>query len=244
VDTKELMDTVCPQIRDLAPAFYFTPETLAVGKDLGLGGLRFYFLGRGGVLGDVEPEVVLSAFGYFSPSIVAKMWNSAKAVCAPRHAGRAFMECSAQFGREHLAGLDNLEEFCAAAGSVNDTADPVGLALYAGVKAEPLSADLPARAMQLLSVLRELRGSAHLLAVRASGLDSKTAHYIKRPGDMEIFGWTDEEIPSVTDADRSKLAAAERLTDELLTPAYSVLDDSGRIALVSGIEAIGKALSA
>jgi len=242
VDANDLMATVCPQIAHLGAAFYFTPETLAVGKSLGLGGLRFYFLGRGGVLGDVEPEVVLSAFGYFSPSTVTKMWNSSKAICQPRDAGRAFMECSAQFGRDHLGGVDNLEDFCAAASAVNDAADVVGLPLYAGVKAEPLSDDLPALAMQLVTVLRELRGSAHLLAVRASGLDAKTAHFLKRPGDMAMFGWADDDIPRVGDIERSKLAAAEALTDELLVPAFSVLDNTADASLRSGIEAIGKAI--
>ena len=38
----------------IGQAYYFHPDTLARGKELGLDGFRWYMLGRGGVLGDVE----------------------------------------------------------------------------------------------------------------------------------------------------------------------------------------------
>ena len=243
MDAEELVRAACPKVGDLGWAFYFTPETMAVGKSLGLGGLRFYFLGRGGVLGDVDAEAVASAFGYFSPSMVAKLWNSAKEIYPPREAARVYMNCCADLGRSHFGAVPDLAGFCAAAGAVNDAADPTGLALYAGIRAQPLADDLPGRAMQLVTVLRELRGSAHLLAVRASGLDAKTAHCIHRPDDMAAFGWSAEEVPHVTDSERYKLQDAERLTDDLVLPAYAVLDDSGAVALLAGLEAIGHALS-
>ncbi len=46
---------------------YFHTRTRDAGKALGLGGFPFYFLGRGGVLGNAEPAVVASAFGWFHP---------------------------------------------------------------------------------------------------------------------------------------------------------------------------------
>ena len=74
----ELIAQASPIIGAMGSAFYFVPETVAVGKANGLDGFRFYFLGRGGVLGDVEPAVVASAFGYFAPAVVARMWSSAR----------------------------------------------------------------------------------------------------------------------------------------------------------------------
>ena len=162
---------------------------------------------------------------------------------APRLAASAFTECAAEFGRSRLSGVDDLEAFCAAAGAVNDAADPVGLALYSGTKTEPLADDLPARAMQLLNVLREFRGSAHLVAIRAAGLDAKTAHFIRRPADIGMFGWTEADAPVITDAEVAKLAAADELTDRIVLPAFSVLDDGGRDALVSGLDRIAAALA-
>jgi len=240
---EELVAVACPKIGTMGWAFYFTPETFARGEELGLDGISFYVLGRGGVLGDVESTVIASAFGYFNPTLVATMWDAARKVMAPRDAGHAYMECCANFGRASFADVPGLDAFCDAAGAVNDAADPVGLALYAGIAGEPLADDGPARAMQLVSVLREFRGSAHLLALRASGLDAKTAHHIHRPNDGALFGWSDDDAPTITAGDRALWAAAEELTDRLVLPAYSVLDKAGRQALVAGLEAMENALA-
>jgi hypothetical protein len=60
---QELINATSPTIGKAGSAFYFHPSTLARGKEVGLDGFRFYMLGRGGVLGDVESDVVASAFG-------------------------------------------------------------------------------------------------------------------------------------------------------------------------------------
>ena len=140
-------------------------------------------------------------------------------------------------------GLDGLDPFCQAAGVVNDAANPAGLALDAGVAAEPLPEDVEGRAMQLVTVLRELRGSAHLVAVLASGLAPNVAHYLRRPDDYGTFGWL-EGPPELTDEDRAKLAAADALTDALVRPAYTAVDEAGGEALVAGMNAIEGALAA
>ena len=126
---------------------------------------------------------------------------------------------------------------------MNDAADPVGLALYAGIAAEPLVDDEPGRAMQLVSVLREFRGSAHLIALRASGLDAKTAHHIHRPDDVAMFGWSEDDAPTISAEDRATWAIAEQLTDRIVLPAYSVLDEGGRQDLLRGLEAMESALA-
>jgi len=238
------MADACPRIRDLGWAFYFAPDTIARAEGLGIDGLRFYFLGRGGVLGDVDAAVVQSAFGYFEPSLIETMWDSARAVVAPREAAHAFQSCAAAFGRARFAGLEGLDAYCRAADAVNQAADPIGLPLYAAWRAEPMDDDPPAHAMQVTNLLRELRGSAHLLAVRASGLDALTAHCVKRPADLAMFGWSPAQAVDVSDGDRLKWESSERLTDELLLPAYSVLDDAGREAFVGGLDRIEAALAA
>ncbi len=239
----ELMAVACPIIRDTGWAFYFAPATLARGKELGLGGLQFYVLGRGGVLGDVEPSVIASAFGYFNPATIDSLWTSGCASVSPRAAGRAYMQCCATHGRDKLARVPGLDAFVAAAEAVNDAADRSALALYAGVAAEPLADDAPARAMQLVTVLREFRGSAHLVALRAVGLDNKAAQFMKRPGDATMFGWTDADAPEITDQMSVLLDQAELLTDRIVGPAYAVLGDAAQIAFVDGLQAIQAALT-
>ena len=63
MDPRETIAAIAPKTADIGSAFYFHPDTVATAKSLGLDGFRMYFLGRGGVLGDVEPAVVSSAFG-------------------------------------------------------------------------------------------------------------------------------------------------------------------------------------
>ncbi|MFN8022731.1 MAG: hypothetical protein U0Q03_14480 [Acidimicrobiales bacterium] len=240
----DLLATASPLLRDHGWAFYFTPETRAKGAELGLDGFQFYFLGRGGVLGDVEPAVVSAAFGYFKPSLVARVWNAAREKVSPRDAGRAFMACCADHGRAKLTGVEGLAEFVAAAEQVNVAADPDGLALYAATAAEPLADDLPARAMQLVTILREHRGSAHLIALRAVGLDTRTAHHAKRPNDGTTFGWSEDEAPVIDDAVRARMDEAEALTDRIVAPAYAVLDEAARQAFVTGLQRLCAALAA
>jgi len=236
-----LAAAVARTIADIGSSFYFRPETVAVGKEHGLDGFRFYFLGRGGVLGDVEADVVLSAFGYFEPQLLARMWNSAKSKMKPRDCARLYIGCCHELGRSKLGDVDGLDAFCAAAGAVNDAIDPAGLSLYAGVAAEAVPDDLPARAMHLAMVLREARGSRHLLALVASGLSTRAAHQIHRPDDVSLFGWTDP--PAVTDADRAAWAKAEAVTDALMAPSFAALDDSGRRDFADGAAAILAALT-
>ena len=240
--TDELIANACPRIRDLGWAFYFDAATLARGEELGLDAVTFYMLGRGGVLGDCEGAVVASALGYFNPELVTALWDAGRAKLAPRQAGREYMACCQAFGRTKLTGLEGLGLYCDAAAAVVAAAEVPALSLFAAIAAEPLADDLPARAMQLTTVLRELRGSAHLVAVVASGLPASIAHAIQRPNDWGMFGWPGE-APTPTDDQRAALAAAEALTDTLVRPAYGVLDGSGADALVAGLDVIEPAIT-
>jgi hypothetical protein len=246
VEPDQLVNEACPVFGRVGSAWYFTPETVAVGDRLGLGALRFYFLGRGGVLGEVDWRVVSSSFGYFAPSLVEKMWTSARERCEVRVAADAHWEACADFGRRSLADTPGLDRFCAAADRVVTAAvaDAGGLTLFAGYASLPLADDLPARASQLVAVLRELRGSAHLCAVVASGLATPIAHALRRPDDIGTFGWGEGQLPSPTDDDRRLLAAADEATDRVVARRFGVLDAAGREALASGAQAIGEAVPA
>lgn len=240
--TDELIADACPRIRDLGWAFYFDAATLARGEELGLDAVTFYMLGRGGVLGDCEGAVVASAFGYFNPELVTALWDAGRAKLAPRQAGREYMACCQAFGRAKLAGVDGLGPYCDAAAAVVAAADVPALSLFAAIAAEPLAGDVPARAMQLTTVLRELRGSAHLVAVVASGLPAAIAHAIQRPNDWGMFGWPGE-APTASDDQRAALVAAEALTDTLVRPAYGALDGDAAAALVAGLDVIEPAIT-
>lgn len=243
MDARELMKRTCPATGDVGAAFYFHPDTVAYGKEnLGLDGFRFYFLGRGGVLGDVDPSVVHAAFGYFNPGLVAKMWSTAAEKVAPRDAARQYLACGHRLARRVLDGIDGLDAYAAAAGAIIDAVDDSALSLFAGLRAEEVPSDAPAAAFHQAMVLRELRGSVHLVAVAAVGLPSVVAHQIKRPNDVQSFGWP-EDIAAPTDEQRAALDRAEEITNDMLAPAFAVLDDAGAEALIAGIDAMHAALN-
>ena len=62
--------------------------------------------------------------------------------------------------------------------------------------------------------------------IRAAGLTTLTAHAIKRPTEVELFGW--KETPVVTDDDRARHAQAEAMTNDMLAPAFGVARRSRR----------------
>lgn len=227
-------------IGPIGASFYFHPDTVARGKEAGLDGFRFYILGRGGVLGDVEPAVVHAAFGYFHTGLIDKMYSTAAERMAPRDAARLYHQCAHDLGRAKLADVAGLDGFIEAVSQIIGAVEGASLPLFAAMRAEPVPSDAPAAAMHQAMVLRELRGSVHLLALTATGLDSPIAHAIKRPEDVKMFGY--EEAPEVSDDDRAKWDRAEALTDELLTPAYASLSDAQADALIAGTSAIAAAL--
>jgi hypothetical protein len=245
MDTNKLVARACPTIGDVGWSYYFAPSTLARGEKFGLDAFQFYFLGRGGVLGDVEAPVVVSAFGYFNPAVVTAVWDASRTKLAPRVAGREYLEAAHDVGRERLGDLE-LGGFVAAASQVLDAArrNVAGLCLFAGAAAEEVPKEPAAAAMHLLSVLREFRGSAHLVAVVAAGLDPMVAHYLRRPEMFTTFGWSDADAPEVTPEHTDALARADERTDHLVAPAYGVLDDDAAAALLDGLEAVAPRLTA
>jgi len=183
---------------------------------------------------------VQSAFGYFNPPLLAAMWDAGRVKIDPRTAGHEYLEAAHELGRARLTGVEELEGLVAAATTVVEAArrQVAGLTLFAAAAAEPVPADPPAAAMHQVTVLRELRGSAHLVAVVAEGLSPQTAHLMRRPEMYTMFGWPDADRPEVRDVDREALDAAEARTDRIVAPAFGVLDDDGASALLAGLHAI------
>ncbi len=237
---QDVLDAACSLIDQLGGLFCAGDEAVARAGELGLSPFQFRLLGRAGVFGDVDPLVVHSALGYFSLPLIEKHWSEARALVAPRDGVRAYLECCAAFGRRYLTGLPGLAAFGVAAESVRDAASPAGLPLFAGIAAQPLVPDTPGRAMQLVNVLREFRGGAHLLAVVACGLDPVVAHFLSRPGDLAEYGWGPDDVRSVTDEDWARRRRAGELTDRLVAPAFRVLDQDGRDALLHGLRIMRK----
>jgi hypothetical protein len=239
---EQLVQAAAPKIGALGASFYFHPDTMAVGLAHGVKGYRWYILGRGGVLGDVEAPVVKAAFGYFAPGLLGKLWDSARAVLPAREAGHVYHGCCAAIGRVRFSAIPELDAFNVAMAKIVAAQSPDALPMFAGIAAEPLSDDAAGRALQLTAVARELRGSLHLVAVLASGLSTQVAHYLKRPNDYELFGWTDP--PEVRSSDTARLDAAERMTDELVLDAFAAVTEDEADLIVRVLTAMEAATAA
>ena len=156
-----------------------------------------YFAGRAGVLGDVDAGVVSAVLTVFEPSIVAMFWDQGKPVHGPAKGAMLYQEMIAAWGRDHLAGQPGLDRVIELGEKVIDGAPTAGLPLFAAWKTVPRATDDAARAMQVLFVLRELRGSIHLAALTASGLTPMEAHLINKGEQYcQMFGWS-EPFPEV-----------------------------------------------
>ena len=213
-----------------------TSATTERGAALGLDFGEFYVLGRGGVLGDVDADVVVATFGYFNPDLVRQFWTVAKGKMAPGDAALAYAAVCQAWGREHLGAIPDLDALAGLLERVARSASPVGAPLFGGWRAIPLPDDLPGRAMQLLHVLRELRGGLHLNAVLAAGLTPLEALTIAQPGNVAMFGWA-EGAPDA-DSKRALHAAANETTDQMFAPALASLSDKERAQLADATASV------
>lgn len=242
--TADVIAATAPLITDIGSRFMLNPMSNEIGAAAGFTHpFQFYATGRGGVLGDVDADVVISAFGFFAPGLVRKFWESGSTVMAPRAAGTLFATAAQAWGRANLGSLDGMERLAELGEKVIDAADASALALFAGWRAEALPDDATGRAYQVLHVLREHRGSAHIVAVLASGLRPFEAKVGKDGRGAKSFGWAEwkEDLLDIG-AVQTKLARAEALTDELVTPAYSVLSEDESADFIELVATVHAAL--
>jgi hypothetical protein len=217
------------------------PATYGYGDKIGVKGRAFYFLGRGGAMGDVSGEVVASAMAFFPPHEPRDFWNEGRALMEAAHAVEALSTCLWDWGRRRLASAPDLERTIELLARVVDGVDAPGLPLFVGWRGAPRPGDAPALAAHLLHVLRELRGGSHAIAILASGISPIEAAVVRAElmpkfGTAESMGWANP--PECTDELRARRAAAEELTDQLMARPYEILTDSERAELVECVLAV------
>lgn len=210
----------------LGSGFMVSPEAAALRDSLGLHGWEVYAGGRFGVLGDVEADVVTAAAVFFPAERIRTLWKAARAAGAPHELAVHYAGAAHDWARRRLAGFAGAERLAALLEPLVTQAPEAGAPLFAGWRALPLPDDAPARAVQLLHVLREHRGAMHAVAVLASGLSPLQAILAGPEGEegARYFRWP-APFP-VVDADvRAAHRWAEERTDLLEAPVWAQLGD-------------------
>ena len=231
---RDLAAAAKPVVLALGGGWMISPEAKAAGKDGGYRGWQLYLAGRAGVLGPASADVVTAALGFLAPALVRDAWPAGLAVAPLEDTVRRYTEVCRDWGRRVLAELadDDAARLAELLARVVHAADAAGLPLFAAWRTQPLPDDGAGRVAQLLHVLREHRGGAHLAAVRTVGLSPLEAVLAGGgQGNATFFGWA-EPFPEVGPAVRDRHARAEALTDEIVAPAYAVLDDGEAAELV------------
>ncbi len=231
-----------PVVTALGGAFMISSEAKAAGAAHGYRGWALYVAGRAGVLGEVPAEVVHATLGFLHPDLVRAGWAGGRGVAPLPETVARYVEVCREWGRRRYAGLDGADRLAHLAGRVVAAADPAGSPLFAAWRARPLPDDTPGRLAQVLHVLREHRGGAHLAAVLSAGLRPVEAIVAGSGGaaNATFFGWPDP-LPEVSDGLRARLSAAEEMTDARVAPAYAVLDAGERAELVRLLRAAAAA---
>lgn len=224
-------------VHDIGSKWMLDPATSERGKEVGYGNpFAFYFAGRGGVLGDVDGGVVWAAFGFFEPGLVRAMWDEGVATAGAREAARRYAEAFTAWGEEHLPDDPRL---CELAERVANAAEGAGLPLFCGWRAEPLPDGGPARLVQVLHVLRELRGGLHLVATTAAGLSPLQAVLAHEgEGKARFCGWRGD-LPDCAHL-KPTFAEAEEITDRLAAAVYErALSPSERAEFAERVGKVG-----
>ena len=233
---------VAAPIASVGGRFMMWIPALKKGTALGFPkGWYFYAAGRGGVLGDVDADVVAAAFVYFPADVVRERWDTARTVMPPQQAALEYAAACQDWGREHLTGVPDLDRLASLLAIVADNADVAGATLFAGWRALPRPGDAEGAVAQLLMVMREHRGGMHAMTVLSEGLTPLEAVVVGGgEGNAKFFSWP-EPYPDPEPL-REAYDAAEARTTKLASRAYEVLDEFERTELVELVTAVQRHL--
>jgi len=208
-------------IEQAVAVFMLHPETFAASIAAGYQNpLAGYTAGRGGVLGETTAGTISSIFVIFEPTFIRAMWEEGVAVRGAAGAAEVYWEQTAGFGRKYLAGAQGLDRFSELGEKIIAAAPDIGLPLFAGWRTMPLAADAPARALQVMFILRELRGSVHFNALTISGITPVESHMLNKGHQYTtMFGWSE---PLADGADKKdRYAEVENATNRRMAEIFA-----------------------
>ncbi len=213
-------------VRFLGSAYTECPKTLRTARELGLTGWAFFVAGLGGALGDVHPDIVAAALGFIARDAVREGWAAARQTQPVAGVAAQNLAHCARWGSEKLDGFPSARRLAdltaRATASVDESAMPL-FAAWRALSAQILGSEITAgaRIAVHMNMLRHQRASAHLIAVRATGLTPLEAILSGPDGEAGAiaFGWQPPYPPAGPLMRRR--AYAEALTDRIAGDAFA-----------------------
>ncbi|MGI8791738.1 MAG: SCO6745 family protein [Acidimicrobiales bacterium] len=226
-------------ISGIASRFMTDGNTFKYGASIGFQGLDFYVTGRGGVLGDVDADVVSACFAFFNPETVRAQWELGCKVMPPKAAAAEFAKAAYAWAERSLPDDLELARLAELAGKVVDGASPAGAPIFAGWRNLPVPTDARSAAIHHLNGLRELRGGLHNGAVLATGMAPLEALVVRTPQMAPIFGW----MADLPDAEPHKASwqTAESATNRAFGRVFEALSSDERAEFSQLVLAADKA---
>ena len=231
---REVVRATSVPIHDIGTAIYLSPDVAGWAAGWGwTNPFAFYFAGRGGMLGDVGPEVVTSALGWFEPSAVRAMYSEGIGIAGASEAAARMAEAHSKWGRQHYGDVEGLDDIVAVTEEMVDGLEGSAIPLFVGWRNATRSETTAGRAAQLMQILREWRGGLHLVATTAVGLSPLEAILTNEgPNQAKFFGWS-EPFADFT-AIKAKHDEAEEMTDRLCASALAGALDSAKYPAFEG----------
>jgi hypothetical protein len=229
--------TTASAVSSVGSHFMLDGATYAHGAALGFAGLDFYAGGRGGVLGDVDADVVAAAFAFFEPAYVRSQWELAATVMSRAEAAAAWAGCCASWAEAHVGDDVDHERLGGLLDRVVADARPACAAVFSGWRALPVPDAPKTHVVHQMNALRELRHGLHCAAVISTGLTPHEALTMGSPAMIPIFGWAEA---ADVEGLKPRKDAAEEATDRAIAHAYAGLSEAERdelVDLMSGLAA-------
>jgi hypothetical protein len=207
--------------------FMLHPETFGASGAAGWANpLAHYVAGRGGVLGDADGAIAAAVFAVFEPQGLAALWDEGVAVRGAKGAAEQYWAQCADFGNKYLSGAEDLDRLAALGEKLIAVTPIAGLPLYAGWRAMPLADDAPARALQVMFVLRELRAAVHFNALTISSVSPIEAHMLNKGAQYAaMFGWPEPYADGAGKEDA--YADVEKQTNRRMTELFEAAFEAG-----------------
>ena len=241
MDALECATANAAAVSSIGSHFMLDGETYKRGAGLGFQGIDFYVTGRGGVLGEVDADVVAAGFVFFEPGMIRMQWEQGRSVMPPTQAAAEFASWCATWAEAHVADDLHAERLAVLAGKVAAGARAACAPVFAGWRAMSIPAAPKAAAVHHMNMLRELRNGLHGAAVISAGLSPLEALSVRSPHMLGLFGWS---APAETDGLLPVWESAEEHTNRSIAHAYEVLDADERAELVELADALSEGVGA